>query len=585
MELISTTDTFTVSMENQRSVLLTFPWFVSHAKYPPRPANRIEPLINGKVTFERVEQAIVKAQHSVEIISWGFDPSMRLTRPNGPRLGTLLNQKAYGWNNKPPVDIRILIWKNVLANFGENNIPGDGLAGSGGTAMGSGIGSTAPNSEGGTNKDGFNDYGSKVFNSAGVRNDDSNAAKYNRDWFKNRPDRLTFRTRDYNLLDRAKIALHQLIQGGTAGLSQTAALALFASHHQKTILVDYEHPEIATGFVMGHNLLRNYWDTDEHLFYSEDRLNFQPWQDLSCQVWGPVLHDLNENFMEAWRKSEGWFTSSKSWRKERAAIPSEAFIEPALTKGATCLAQICRTQSQEDDRSILDAYRLGIGNARFYMYFENQYFRYKAFAELMREVRRKLKGRGWPSDFYVFVVTNIPPGSGRTNTYEMLAALGHGNRMPAYHRDTEKTPDPDAELRKVDLDGVNIHICTLQVDGEIEVNGKKERKYSDIYVHSKLLLVDDVFFTLGSANVNARSMEGDSELNISCPSPDITKTWRQHLWKIHTRGTPKTEVADEFLRWRLALQDNSANIGAGQPLTSSLVDFYDGNAKSLVAPD
>ncbi|OPE34867.1 hypothetical protein APB45_16580, partial [Pseudomonas aeruginosa] len=302
----------------------------------------------------------------------------------------------------------------------------------------------APYSEGGSNQDGFNDYGNKVFNSAGVRNDDAEAAEYNRRWFKNHSDRLTFRTRDYSLLDRAKIALYQMVQGGTAGLSQTAVLSLFASHHQKTILVDYEHPEIATGFVMGHNLLRNYWDTDEHAFYSEDRLSFQPWQDLSCQVWGPVLHDLNENFMEAWRKSEGWFTSSKAWRKERAAIPSEAFIEPALARGDTCLAQICRTQSQEDDRSILDAYRLGIGNARFYMYFENQYFRYKAFAELMREVRRKLKGRGWPSDFYVFVVTNIPPGSGRTNTYEMLAALGQGERMPEYHRDTEKKPDPDA---------------------------------------------------------------------------------------------------------------------------------------------
>ncbi|MDF6002649.1 hypothetical protein P4050_35850 [Pseudomonas aeruginosa] len=196
----------------------------------------------------------VRPQHAPDAPEW--PPSWYSAQP-----------KAYGWNNKPPVDIRILIWKNVLANFAENNIPGDGLAGSGGTAMGSGIGSTAANSEGGTNEDGFNDYGSKVFNSAGVRNNDAEAAAYNRRWFKSRSDRLTFRTRDYSLLDRAKIALHQALQGGTAGISQTAALALFASHHQKTILVDYEHPELATGFVMGHNLLRNYWDTDEHLFF------------------------------------------------------------------------------------------------------------------------------------------------------------------------------------------------------------------------------------------------------------------------------------------------------------------------------
>lgn len=96
---------------------------------------------------------------------------------------------------------------------------------------------------------------------------------------------------------------------------------------------------------------------------------------------------------------------------------------------------------------------------------------------------------------------------------------------------------------------MNIHICTLQVDGEVIVDGKKERKYNDIYVHSKLLLVDDVFFTLGSANVNARSMEGDSELNISCPSPDLTKQWRERLWEIHTKNSPEIELRDEFRRW------------------------------------
>ncbi|WP_241780007.1 phospholipase D-like domain-containing protein, partial [Pseudomonas aeruginosa] len=209
----------------------------------------------------------------------------------------------------------------------------------------------------------------------------------------------------------------------------------------------------------------------------------------------------------------------------------------------------------------------------------------KAFAELMREVRRKLKGRGWPSDFYVFVVTNIPPGSGRTNTYEMLAALGQGERMPEYHRDTEKKPDPDAELRKIDLDGVNIHVCTLQVDGEVIVDGKKERKYNDIYVHSKLLLVDDVFFTLGSANINSRSMEGDSELNIASSSPDLTSCWRRRLWKIHTRKEPKEDMQDDFDQWKTQIENNTDAKRINNPLTSSLVSFHDEGKKSWTALD
>ncbi|WP_454724774.1 MULTISPECIES: phospholipase D-like domain-containing protein [Cupriavidus] len=579
MDFIETSDTFAVSLHDQRSVLLTFPWFVSQAKYPPRPANLIEPLINGKEAFEKVHEAIEQAQHSVEILSWGFDPSMQLIRgPDSERLGDLLKRRASGEDGRPPIDIRILIWKNVLANFAENNIPGDGALGSGGTAAGSGIGSTAPHGGSGNTDKGDNDYAGKVLNSGAIKRGDDEAAAYNRDWFKRFPDRLTFRTRDYDLLDRADIAAHQIAQGGLSGAAQIAALALFASHHQKTILVDYEYPELALGFVMGHNLLRNYWDTDDHPYHADQRHGFAPWQDLSCRVRGPVLYDLNENFMQAWHRSDGWFSSSKAWRAARETRKNEDFIAPSLAKGGGHLAQICRTQSQEDDHSILDAYRLAIGNARHYLYFENQYFRYKELADLIRKVRRSLKGAGWPRDFYVFVVTNVPTADGRTNTYAMLAALGQGQRMPAYHREAQDKPDPDAELRQSDLEGLNIHVATLMSDGIPA--GQSERDYKDIYVHSKLLLVDDVFFTLGSANINVRSMQGDSELNIACPSPELTQQWREHLWRIHTNGVPKEDMKKEFDRWGEVIKENTKNMAENLPLVAPLIDFHDNNRRS-----
>jgi phosphatidylserine/phosphatidylglycerophosphate/cardiolipin synthase-like enzyme len=54
--------------------------------------------------------------------------------------------------------------------------------------------------------------------------------------------------------------------------------------------------------------------------------------------------------------------------------------------------------------------------------------------------------------------------------------------------------------------------------------------YREIYIHSKLMFVDDVYTTLGSANLNARSMAGDSELNICTEEWAFTKVARRRVW-------------------------------------------------------
>ncbi len=72
-------------------------------------------------------------------------------------------------------------------------------------------------------------------------------------------------------------------------------LAGTVTHHQKTVLVDYELPESAVGFVMGHNMLDEYWDTDKHsaLFRPGNNMDPRlgangklPRQDISSRVTG-----------------------------------------------------------------------------------------------------------------------------------------------------------------------------------------------------------------------------------------------------------------------------------------------------------
>ena len=324
-----------IALENKRDVNLTMPWFASKSKYPPRAANVVQPLINGQRAFEAVHKAINAATKSIDIISWGLDPSMRLLRPNGERLGTLLEQRA-----RAGVSVRMLAWKNALANLKENNIIGDGLAGSGGgsAGAGSGMGSTAPGNAGAQGTDGFNGYGSarSGSNSGAVQFDDPEARAYNRGWFAKSTPNLSFRTRDFGLIDRESIALSQISKRGLGGVKQRVALKLFPSHHQKMLLIDYELPDQAVGFVMGHNLLRDYWDTDTHEYESALRLGFAPWQDLSSRVYGPVLFDLNDNFCTAWARarSRGSAAISRSApRGSRSSLSSSKPRRPNTARG------------------------------------------------------------------------------------------------------------------------------------------------------------------------------------------------------------------------------------------------------------
>jgi phosphatidylserine/phosphatidylglycerophosphate/cardiolipin synthase-like enzyme len=100
-----------------------------------------------------------------------------------------------------------------------------------------------------------------------------------------------------------------------------------------------------------------------------------------------------------------------------------------------------------------------------------------------------------------------------------------------------KRRDNDAQQAQADLEVKrNTHAKVhkgkaddVDVDNFSEYNIVPGR-YREIYIHSKLMFVDDVYTTLGSANLNARSMAGDSELNICTEEWAFTKAARKRVW-------------------------------------------------------
>jgi phosphatidylserine/phosphatidylglycerophosphate/cardiolipin synthase-like enzyme len=220
-------------------------------------------------------------------------------------------------------------------------------------------------------------------------------------------------------------------------------------------------------------------------------------------------------------------------------------------------------------------YLQAVNNATKFIYIENQYFRWPTLAgKIKSAVQAQIAGgRDSSKPVYLFVVTNADEDAldkGQGTTYDMLKSLGQARQMPNVYRleqedalsaqgsaamntilhgqpgtttrdalrDIDSVNRQKAQLRSMndedipmpDTPGLKTLICTLVAPDS------PPGDWMPVYVHSKIMIVDDVFLTHGSANVNRRSMEVDSELNICHERGDVTQPLRRHLWGIHTNG-------------------------------------------------
>jgi phosphatidylserine/phosphatidylglycerophosphate/cardiolipin synthase-like enzyme len=646
-----------IALSRTNRATATLPWFVQAtrvgpndqpglAEFPPMPATYL-PLINGEAAFGAVYNAILGAQRTVDIICWGFQPSMYFRRDGGnaQRIGDLLIAKAI-----EGVNIRILCWADAVpvSQSSENNLPGYNLA-----------------------------------REAVTQNETNDQLRYDSRWFyaiKHGADQLDkmkdsilasddfHRTLDFSpalrALDRAKaIRVLQNIQFVTRGFSgddrkeiasrektyradkplndnAIRAFETMPTHHQKTVVVDYEVPERSFGFVMGHNMLDAYWDDDAHSHVRKHpaagRNGATPRQDMSCMVTGPVLEYLNLNFCRAWQRSTG----------EDLLTPRRPFaarLEPRRKEGFPVMAQITRTQSQEGRRDIKTMYLQAVNNASNFIYIENQYFRWPSLADMIKEAAKKQvawgRDPGQHGSIYLFVVTNADNDAlshGEVSTYRMLESLGQANTMPTVTRlergdalqaqrdvaqqhlnkaqldiqafqragadrqqlDNAKARQTAAQQQIDDLDqriqdnndtskallpleipGLKVLVCTLVApDGPTP--------WINTYVHSKIMVVDDVFLTHGSANINTRSMEVDSEINICHEHMGVTRPVREQLWRIHTNGLGvgknekngnRLDAADAYKQWGTIIKTNQryqAKTEASQVPVAPLIAFY-----------
>lgn len=587
-----------VALQHTQEVTCTPRWYVQDSEYPPSMAT-YQPLINGEEAFEAVHLAIAQATKTIDIICWGFQPSMYFIRDGvAPSIGKLLMAKA-----KAGVEVRILGWEmpfNSAGAGGEANLPGKGTLRIKDRAMQSAT-------------DQQYEEDRRWFAECAVPDDKAAqhvALKL-----------PAFVSRGFDFNERAEIE-HQVRRARLDPLVSSATrftLAATATHHQKTVLVDFELPDRAIGFVMGHNMLDEYWDTNAHsaLNRSETKKpapnmgprGNTPRQDISSRVSGPILEALHNNFAKAWRKETG---------ENLIASRQSMQLGPQLqcTADATRqIAQIVRTQAQEDKYDIEQLYLQAVNNATQFIYIENQYFRWPPLAELINAVAagytKAGRDPGIHGPLHLFVITNASEdsvGPGAVNTQRMIASLGRAETIPEVtklqHIEAVKqnaTPQPrpesrdragqreladwqaelnwqirsikDSTIQPEERPGLKVHLCSLVAPDSPAGN------WMPVYIHSKLMIIDDVFTTHGSANINTRSMMVDSELNIAHEWESVTEALRRRLWDLHTNGMgAQDDPAEAFKEWQDIMKENTRrqkDVGRGTPYAPVIEFYYD----------
>ncbi|MES2742526.1 MAG: phospholipase D-like domain-containing protein [Pseudomonadota bacterium] len=624
---------------------LTLPWWVRtpYPTYGPRHGCSIEPLVCGERVFAELAADIRKAKHSVDIITWGFDPGMVLVRgasaQMGQRYGDLLKEIATRKDN--PVKVRLLVWHDdPLSQHQMKNIPG---------FYGTHFASV------GCSSAGFYSEGHQDYNAA---------------WFEEicaqKIPNIRFHVR--SVPDSCHSSS---MHGETPPFSVKSIIAQwYATHHQKMVLIDYEMPKLALGYVMGHNSITDFWDTKDHVFRDPRRETFykkapvelwenawqegvnfrpeaagyvpserevadkersvriymdryryvaKPYQDVSCRLRGPVLSDLNHNFCQAWGESDlptslfadaypytysalrmPWlFAASHGVRKIISAVASlgdkemdpdfiarrkqigwRAFSLPAGQHSV----QLMRTQPMHGEKAIKECYANLTRQTHHYIFIQNQYIQYAPWAEHFMESVARLRAGGYTEQIYVFILTSTPESDGMDlPTYSVAGRLGRSEDMVVEHAEAlakARSAKGTNPITPEQMAKQGIHVimgsmwtCAKKTEGET----MRKDDYEEIYIHAKVAIVDDAAFTLGSANLNLRSMVFDSELNILSDAMDVAYQLRTELFEQCTGDPgPKQfgDMAGTYKKWKTTMADNLNHKKNFKPLECQLFPFH-----------
>jgi phosphatidylserine/phosphatidylglycerophosphate/cardiolipin synthase-like enzyme len=327
---------------------------------------------------------------------------------------------------------------------------------------------------------------------------------------------------------KPKEAYEQLVQVGVTCIRDDSARGIvhhpIESLHQKCSIVDGAYAFVGgidPMIGLGGDFDR--WDTTAHLFSAplrctQEGINPHPWHDVHAIIEGPAAADVEYCFRQRWND----VVQRHSW--DNKLLLAEHPPVPPLESQS--IVQIARTVPEHTYkfepiivRGIAQLYANALNNAHHFVYLENQYFWLHSYIGIDIS----------------FLGTDNPEME--RNIHELSAALRRGATVTIVLPDH---PDPgraytDAALTRLREEAPNavqerrLMAFCLGTSHHTE-DGEH---YRPIYVHAKVAIVDDLWATNGSANLNNRGMRDDIEMNVATLDRELAYGLRLMLWSEH----------------------------------------------------
>ena len=251
-----------------------------------------------------------------------------------------------------------------------------------------------------------------------------------------------------------------------------------AAHHQKIVAIDD-----ALAFCGGIDITVDRWDTREHLDDHPSRVEpngeaHGPWHDATAAIDGDAARAVGHLARERWRQATG------ETLEPVVAAANDPWPDGLVPTIERVQVGIARTLPEYKDRKAVTEveklYLAAIAAARRTLYIESQYLASRRLAEAMAARLREPAG---PE-----IVLVLPECA-------------------------------EGWLEREAMDGARVRLLHLLWDADEHrrfgafhpVTARGEA----IYVHAKIMIVDDVLLRVGSSNLNNRSLCFDTECDLA----------------------------------------------------------------------